>query len=202
MREEHTHGKPPTEAVIRGFGQSSKAVTAAALIMIAVFGGFILADMEIIKGMGLALAVGLLVGAFIVRMTLVPAVMALLGHKAWWLPHVLQRILPAISRTARRCRKSPNTTRRKRWLCRSPGTASGTQASLRYLGGQPPQRAAACPALPQLLGSAVSSLRHHAPQREDLPFCGCPGGEAVRPAVLGETGPPAAGRPATSAAAG
>ncbi|MGN7135918.1 hypothetical protein [Streptomyces pseudogriseolus] len=97
-------------------------------------------------------------------MTLVPAVMALLGHKAWWLPHVLQRILPAISRTARRCRKSPNTTRRKRWLCRSPSTASGTQASLRYLGGQPPQRAAACPALPQLLGSAVSSLRHHAPQ--------------------------------------
>ncbi|MEU2523424.1 MMPL family transporter [Streptomyces pseudogriseolus] len=115
MREEHTHGKPPTEAVIRGFGHSSKVVTAAALIMIAVFGGFILADMEVvIKGMGLALAVGLLVDALIVRMTLVPAVMALLGHKAWWLPHVLQRILPAISRTARRCRKSPNTTRRKR----------------------------------------------------------------------------------------
>ncbi|GGQ35282.1 hypothetical protein GCM10010233_61280 [Streptomyces pseudogriseolus] len=105
MREEHTHGKPPTEAVIRGFGHSSKVVTAAALIMIAVFGGFILADMKVIKGMGLALAVGLLVDALIVRMTLVPAVMALLGHKAWWLPHVLQRILPAISRTARRCRK-------------------------------------------------------------------------------------------------
>ncbi|WP_442759573.1 MMPL family transporter [Streptomyces pseudogriseolus] len=63
MREEHTHGKPPTEAVIRGFGHSSKVVTAAALIMIAVFGGFILADMEVIKGMGLALAVGLLVDA-------------------------------------------------------------------------------------------------------------------------------------------
>ncbi|MGN7135919.1 MMPL family transporter [Streptomyces pseudogriseolus] len=53
MREEHTHGKPPTEAVICGFGHSSKVVTAAALIMIAVFGGFILADMEVIKGMGL-----------------------------------------------------------------------------------------------------------------------------------------------------
>ncbi|CAL9331949.1 MMPL family transporter [Streptomyces sp. enrichment culture] len=96
MREEYTHGNLPTEAVIRGFGHSSKVVTAAALIMIAVFGGFILAEMQVIKGMGLALAVGVLVDAFIVRMTLVPAVMALLGHKAWWLPRFLQRILPNV----------------------------------------------------------------------------------------------------------
>ncbi|GAA2390399.1 MMPL family transporter [Streptomyces glaucosporus] len=96
MREEYTHGKPPTEAVIRGFGHSSTVVTAAALIMIAVFGGFILAEMQVIKGMGLALAVGVLVDAFIVRMTLVPAVMALLGHKAWWLPRFLQRTLPNV----------------------------------------------------------------------------------------------------------
>ncbi|MFJ6693153.1 MMPL family transporter [Streptomyces sp. NPDC091294] len=96
MREEYVHGRPPTEAVVRGFGHSSKVVTAAALIMTAVFSGFVLADMQVIKGMGLALAVGVLVDAFVVRMTLVPAVLALLGHRAWWLPGFLRRVLPDV----------------------------------------------------------------------------------------------------------
>ncbi|MER7485088.1 MMPL family transporter [Streptomyces sp. NPDC126497] len=96
MREEYAHGTPPTEAMIRGFGHSVKVVTAAAVIMIAVFGGFVLAEMQVIKGMGLALAVGVLMDAFVVRMTLVPAVMAVLGHRAWWLPRFLGRVLPDV----------------------------------------------------------------------------------------------------------
>ncbi|MFF5965204.1 MMPL family transporter [Streptomyces collinus] len=96
MREEYAHGTPPTEAMIRGFGHSAKVVTAAALIMIAVFGGFVLAELQVVKGMGLALAVGVLMDAFVVRMTLVPAVMTLLGHRAWWLPRFLHRILPNV----------------------------------------------------------------------------------------------------------
>ncbi|MGO4425314.1 MMPL family transporter, partial [Streptomyces sp. MCAF7] len=96
MREEYAHGKTPAEAMTRGFGHSAKVVTDAALIMIAVFGGFVLAELQVIKGMGLALAVGVLMDAFVVRMTLVPAVMMLLGHRAWWLPSSLRRILPNV----------------------------------------------------------------------------------------------------------
>ncbi|MET7897321.1 MMPL family transporter [Streptomyces mirabilis] len=96
MREEHAHGQPPVEAMVRGFGHGSKVVTAAALIMIAVFGSFVFADMQVIKGMGFALGIGVLLDAFVVRMTLVPAVMAILGAKAWWLPRFLQRALPDV----------------------------------------------------------------------------------------------------------
>ncbi|WP_460072718.1 MMPL family transporter [Streptomyces sp. YKOK-I1] len=94
MREEYAHGTPPPEAMIRGFGHGAKVVTAAALIMIAVFGSFVFADMQVIKGMGFALGIGVLLDAFVVRMTLVPAVMAVLGRGAWWLPRFLQRALP------------------------------------------------------------------------------------------------------------
>ncbi|WP_405850796.1 MMPL family transporter [Streptomyces niveus] len=96
MREEYKHGRPPTEAMVRGFGHSSQVVAAAALIMIAVFGSFIFAELQVIKGMGFALAIGVLLDAFVVRMTLVPAVMAILGHKAWWLPRFLHRWLPNV----------------------------------------------------------------------------------------------------------
>jgi RND superfamily putative drug exporter len=71
-------------------------VTAAALLMGAVFSGFILEQDAIIKSVGFALAFGILVDAFVVRMTLIPAVMALLGDRAWWLPRRLDRILPAV----------------------------------------------------------------------------------------------------------
>ncbi|MEH0651848.1 MMPL family transporter [Streptomyces scabiei] len=94
MREEYAHGLPPVEAMVRGFGHGAKVVIAAALIMIAVFGSFVFADMQVIKGMGFALGVGVLLDAFVVRMTLVPAVMAVLGRKAWWLPRFLHRALP------------------------------------------------------------------------------------------------------------
>ncbi|MGY0064275.1 MMPL family transporter [Streptomyces sp. LZ34] len=77
MREEYAHGASPAEAMVRGFGHGAKVVTAAALIMIAVFGSFVFADMQVIKGMGFALDIGVLLDAFVVRMALVPAVMAI-----------------------------------------------------------------------------------------------------------------------------
>ena len=79
MREDFVHGARPREAIVTGFGHSARVVVAAALIMIGVFGGFVLDDDPIIKSIGFALAFGVLVDAFVVRMTLVPAVMALLG---------------------------------------------------------------------------------------------------------------------------
>jgi uncharacterized membrane protein YdfJ with MMPL/SSD domain len=96
MRESYVHSGKARDSVVTGFGQSGRVVTAAALIMTAVFAAFILADDPITKSIGLSLAVGVLVDAFVVRMTLVPAVMALLGRKAWWLPHRMERRLPDV----------------------------------------------------------------------------------------------------------
>ncbi|TYP86578.1 MMPL family transporter [Blastococcus xanthinilyticus] len=96
MREEHVHGAEPTDAVIGGFRHGARVVTAAALIMGSVFGGFILGHDATIKSIGFALAFGVLVDAFVVRMALVPAVMTLLGRAAWWLPRWLDRALPDV----------------------------------------------------------------------------------------------------------
>ncbi len=96
MREEHVHGAAPTRAVTAGFRHGARVVTAAALIMGAVFAGFVLEHDEVIKSVGFALAFGILVDAFVVRMTLIPAVMSLLGERAWWLPRWLDRILPHV----------------------------------------------------------------------------------------------------------
>jgi putative drug exporter of the RND superfamily len=71
-------------------------VVAAAVIMIAVFGGFAAADESLIKMVGLGLAVAVFFDAFVVRLTLVPAVLQLLGERAWWLPRWLDRILPHV----------------------------------------------------------------------------------------------------------
>ena len=75
---------------------SARVVTAAALIMFSVFGSFIFGDNAVIKSLGLALAFGVLVDAFIVRMTFVPAVLAVVGRAAWHLPKWLDRALPDI----------------------------------------------------------------------------------------------------------
>ncbi|XVU26372.1 MMPL family transporter [Actinoplanes sp. CA-054009] len=95
-REEFVHGATPDEAVISGVKHGARVVTAAALIMISVFAGFILADDAIIKSLGFALAFGVAVDAFLVRMTIVPAVLSLLGRSAWWLPRWLDRALPNV----------------------------------------------------------------------------------------------------------
>ncbi|HEY0248687.1 MAG TPA: MMPL family transporter [Gryllotalpicola sp.] len=96
MHEEHGHGATPHEAIVAGMRHGTRVVTAAALIMISVFAGFITGDQVIIKSIGFALAFGVLVDAFLVRMTTVPAVMSLLGKTAWWAPRWLARILPRI----------------------------------------------------------------------------------------------------------
>ncbi len=96
MREDFVHGDTAQQATINGMGHGARVVTAAALIMIAVFGGFVFMDDPIIKSMGFALAVGVAIDAFVVRMTIVPAVMSLLGRSAWWLPRWLDRVLPNV----------------------------------------------------------------------------------------------------------
>ncbi|MFE5899954.1 MMPL family transporter [Streptomyces sp. NPDC056488] len=96
MREHYEHSKDPAEAVARGVSSSARVVVAAALIMIAVFGGFVFNEDPIIKSIGFALAFGVFVDAFVVRMTLVPAAMALLGRRAWSMPRWLDRLLPDV----------------------------------------------------------------------------------------------------------
>jgi putative drug exporter of the RND superfamily len=96
MRENFVRSGRPRESVIKGFGQSGRVVTAAALIMTAVFGAFILDTDPVIKSIGLALAFGVLADAFVVRMTLVPALMALMGKTAWKLPRRLDRVMPDV----------------------------------------------------------------------------------------------------------
>ncbi|MEU5219610.1 MMPL family transporter [Streptomyces sp. NPDC020807] len=96
MREAYVHGQRPGEAIVTGFRHSARVVVAAAVIMIAVFSGFIGMDDQMIKMIGFGLAVAVLFDAFVVRMAIVPAVLALLGHKAWWLPKWLDRVLPNV----------------------------------------------------------------------------------------------------------
>lgn len=96
MRESHAHGEPAREAIVSGFNHSARVVVAAAVIMISVFGGFVFAELAMIRPVGLGLAVGVLVDAFVVRMTLTPAVMGLLGERAWYLPRWLDTLLPDV----------------------------------------------------------------------------------------------------------
>ncbi len=95
MREEFVHGNTE-RAVEDGFVHSAKVVVAAALIMFAVFAFFVPAGEGSVKPIAFGLAIGVALDAFIVRMTLVPAVMKLLGRRAWWLPGWLDRLLPSL----------------------------------------------------------------------------------------------------------
>lgn len=94
IREAHVHGAAPPEAVLAGSRHASRVVTAAALIMFAVFASFIPGGSTMLKPIAFALAVGVCIDAFLVRMTLVPAVLALVGRAGWWLPKWLDRLLP------------------------------------------------------------------------------------------------------------
>jgi RND superfamily putative drug exporter len=96
MREAHSRGEPARDAVVTGFRHSSRIVTAAALIMIAVFAGFVGADLAMIKMIGFGLATAILLDAFVVRTTIVPAVLALVGERAWSLPRALDRLVPHV----------------------------------------------------------------------------------------------------------
>ncbi|EFF91524.1 conserved hypothetical protein [Streptomyces sp. e14] len=96
MREAYVHGEKPTQAVVTGFRHGARVVTAAAVIMIAVFSGFIGSSESMIKMIGFGLAIAVFFDAFVVRMAIVPAVLALLGRRAWWLPAWLDRALPNV----------------------------------------------------------------------------------------------------------
>ncbi len=96
MRESYVHGASPGEAIVSGFRHSGRVVAAAAIIMISVFAGFVGMTSPTIQTMGVGLAAAVAFDAFVVRMAIVPAVLALLGHRAWWLPRTLDRVLPNV----------------------------------------------------------------------------------------------------------
>jgi RND superfamily putative drug exporter len=97
IREEHVHGLKTRAAVEHGIAAIGRVVVAAALIMGTVFAAFILTADRISKEFGLLLAVAILTDALIVRMTLVPAFLTMLGEKAWYIPRWLDRLLPGIT---------------------------------------------------------------------------------------------------------
>ncbi len=96
MREAYVHGEKPAQAIVTGFRHGARVVTAAAVIMMAVFAGFIGSSESMVKMIGFGLAIAVFFDAFVVRMAIVPAVLALLGKKAWWLPKWLDRALPDV----------------------------------------------------------------------------------------------------------
>ncbi|MGO1318681.1 MAG: MMPL family transporter [Galactobacter sp.] len=96
MREAYAHGMEARKAVVRGVRAGRSVVIAAAVIMISVFGGFIFSEMAMIKPIGFAMAFGVLLDAFVVRLALIPSVMTLLGKSAWWLPKWLDKIIPNV----------------------------------------------------------------------------------------------------------
>ncbi len=106
MREAYAHGASARVAVQHGLRAGRAVVTAAAIIMISVFAGFIFSHDATIKPIGFGLAFGVLLDAFVVRMLLIPAAMHLLGEYAWWLPRWLDRILPDVDVEGARLERS------------------------------------------------------------------------------------------------
>ncbi len=94
MREAYVHGHKKDAAIKTGYSSASRVVVAAALIMVSVFAGFIFTDDIMIKQVGFALAIGILIDAFLIRMIFVPAVMSLFGDTIWYLPKWLDKLLP------------------------------------------------------------------------------------------------------------
>jgi RND superfamily putative drug exporter len=110
IREVYVESGDPDLAVVRGGRQASRIVTAAALIMFSVFASFVGNPDATLKTIAFGLGVGVLVDAFAVRMTLVPAVLALLGHRSWWLPRGLGRILPDLDIEGARLKRRETRT--------------------------------------------------------------------------------------------
>jgi putative drug exporter of the RND superfamily len=96
VREQYLKHRDPQRAVVEGVGSTARVITSAALIMISVFGAFVLSTDVTAKLFGIGLGVAVLLDVTLVRMVLVPATMSLLGHRAWWLPRPLARVLPTI----------------------------------------------------------------------------------------------------------
>jgi RND superfamily putative drug exporter len=96
MKEAYAKGYSPKEAVLDGFSKTAFVVVAAATIMAAVFGGFALSPSPLVASIALALTIGVLADAFIVRMIIVPSALSLLGHSAWAVPRWLDKALPHV----------------------------------------------------------------------------------------------------------
>jgi RND superfamily putative drug exporter len=96
VREEYDRSHDNASAVANGLAVTARVITAAAAIMVCVFGSFVLGDDRALRLFGLGLAVAVLVDATIVRLLLVPATMELLGDRNWWMPRWLDRVLPRV----------------------------------------------------------------------------------------------------------
>jgi putative drug exporter of the RND superfamily len=115
MREAFVHGAPDSigladSAIVHGFRHSSRVVVAAAIIMASVFAGFMFSSETIVKSMGFALAAGVLIDAFLIRMLVGPALMSLLGRRAWALPRWLDRVTPVVDVEGERLTRQLDTT--------------------------------------------------------------------------------------------
>jgi RND superfamily putative drug exporter len=109
MRESWAHGEDARDAVRSGFHHGARVIVAAALIMGSVFASFMHSHMTMVRPIGFALAFGILIDAFIVRMTIIPALMRLAGASAWYLPAWLDRILPDLDVEGARLTETLNT---------------------------------------------------------------------------------------------
>jgi uncharacterized membrane protein YdfJ with MMPL/SSD domain len=112
MREEFVNHGDPQSAIVEGYSDSAKVVASAGIIMTAVFAAFIFSDDPTTKSLGFALALGVLLDAFVVRMTLVPASMRLFGRGVWWLPGPLERRLPDLDIEGSKLDETPAPTPR------------------------------------------------------------------------------------------
>jgi RND superfamily putative drug exporter len=97
VKEEYDKGSTNEKAVADGLAATARVITAAAAIMVVVFGSFLLESDRVVKLMGFGLAVAVLIDATVVRLVLVPATMELLGDRNWWLPGWLKRVIPNVS---------------------------------------------------------------------------------------------------------
>ncbi|TLP79013.1 MMPL family transporter [Nesterenkonia sphaerica] len=110
MREAYVHGSAPRLAVRQGLNAGRSVVIAAALIMTSVFAGFIFTPDPMVASIGLGLAVGVLLDAFVVRLLLVPALLHLCGPASWWLPKWLDAILPNVDVEGAQLQRDPQAS--------------------------------------------------------------------------------------------
>lgn len=107
MREEYVHGMTPIQAVVTGYKHGARVVASAAVIMISVFLSFMLVPDTISRMMGFTLAAAVFFDAFIIRMIVIPAVIAMMGERAWWLPKWLDKIIPNVDIEGEAIRRIP-----------------------------------------------------------------------------------------------
>ncbi|WP_433064157.1 MMPL family transporter [Dactylosporangium sp. CS-033363] len=140
MREAYINGLDPRAAVETGLRRSSRVVIAAALIMMAVFAGFVTEQDPFIKMLGFSLAAAVCFDAFVVRLAIVPAVMALLGRRAWWLPRGLDRIVPRVDVEGTKIQRKPPESA---MLAAARGERAATRGEPQQTQATPGERAAA-----------------------------------------------------------